>query len=93
MFSLNDMIKEKEKDQNELTFLNVFGIYKSDKKINIDEALEILLNVKKFDLIKNREIYIEELNSKKEKLKQDLKHFNQYFNSYYIFLLIVGKII
>ena len=76
MFSLNDMIKEKEKDQNELTFLNDFSIYKKDKKINIDEALEILLSVKSFDLIKNREIYIEELNSKKEHLKQDLKHFN-----------------
>ena len=87
------MIKKKEKDQNELTFLNDFGIYKKDKKINIDEALEILLSVKKFDLIKNREIYIEELNSKKEQLKQDLKYFNQYFNSYLNISFIAGKII
>ena len=92
MFSLNDMIKKKEKNKNELTFLNDFSIYKKDKKINIDESLEILLSVKKFDLIKNREIYIKKLNSKKEQLKQDLKHFNQYFNSYLNISFIAGKI-
>lgn len=85
LFSLDDMIETKRLDEksikdklDELGLNEEWQIYKKSKKIDIREALRILLNPKAFYI--NDKKYSNDLKEIKFKLQQDLSKFNDYYN-------------
>lgn len=87
LFSLDDMIETKKLDEktiksklDELGLNEEWQIYKRNKKIDIKEALKILLNPKAFYI--NDKKYSNDLKEIKSKLQQDLSKFNDYYKEF-----------
>lgn len=82
MKSQKENKKEIKNEKDKLIIDNNLGIYKQNKEITIDEALEVLINGKSVCLsyLKNNDVDI--LKDKKEMLNQKLKILDKYYNSF-----------
>lgn len=87
LFSMDDMIRKnkiEDKGETEIYFDEFeidssWSIYKKNKEISIEKAIDILFNDYGFTIKEN---YDKNLNEQKYRLKQDLKNFKIYLTSF-----------